>query len=631
MGNILQFQKSQVIHHQLFHRRWESNTVKTPINVKEITSTPQLIESAKARKKIRIRPMEPQILYRYLKLKTYSEDEFDLVFDRIVAIPLPPNFVDINPTSNIHGQAHNNLQKTRRADTFLTQDIMFQYILQRIREEEAEENKESYSSENPTLNNEDDLLERERQEYAHLEVQRFWKQFEVLSSPSAPSISSSSIPTDSISRAQFRKSLQALTETVEYSKTLPITISMLLVGTSVGILSPVMPFIVDNLGLSAGQYGYVVSAFALAKIGANVPSAVLVERHGRKPYMVHSLSLIALGTGGIGFAYTFEQLYLCRFLVGLGVAALSSASTLTMADLSNPKNRAQTMAPILSAFAAGTALGPAIGGYLADEIGIHATFHVVGVSFLTMTAVNQLLLTESKPDLLLPWQRKAAASQIRKGDDSIWNAMKTAFGQWTPLLSNSSIRNVVILNGFYWVALAGGQMTLLPLFLTDPDGLAMTATEVGQVYMGMSLVQVLGNPLAAKFVDRWGKVPAMVGGCTLISGAMAALPLAAPPEMSLGYLALSLGIWSTGSTILSTAPVAFLSDRTAEGERAQALALLRTSGDVGFLVGASAVGFMANVTGGLDGALQGSAALLALATSWFSVRQFSNTIRHYKP
>ena len=43
-----------------------------------------------------------------------------------------------------------------------------------------------------------------------------------------------------------------------------------------------MPFVVQNLGLTAGEYGLVVSAFALAKMSGNIPSAVLVERHGRK-------------------------------------------------------------------------------------------------------------------------------------------------------------------------------------------------------------------------------------------------------------------------------------------------------------------------------------------------------------
>ena len=234
-----------------------------------------------------------------------------------------------------------------------------------------------------------------------------------------------------------------------------------------------------------------------------------------------------------------------------------------------------------------------------------------------MTVVNQMLLNETKPNALqFPWQDPNKAS---KSDDiSMWDATKKAVGQWTPLLASPRIRNVVVINGFYWVALAGAQMTLLPLFLTDPNGLAMTATGVGQVYMGMSMVQVMGNPIVAKFVDKLGKVPAMICGCTLIATSMAALPLAT----DLTSVAMTLGVWATGSTMLSTAPVAYISDHTEDENRAQAIALLRTSGDVGFLVGASAVGALADWTGGLDVAMQSSGGVLLTATAWFGMRQY---------
>ena len=38
------------------------------------------------------------------------------------------------------------------------------------------------------------------------------------------------------------------------------------------------------------------------------------------------------------------------------------------------------------------------------------------------------------------------------------------------------------------MVVAGAQMTLLPLILADPDGLAMSATQMGQVYMGTFLL-----------------------------------------------------------------------------------------------------------------------------------------------
>jgi MFS family permease len=342
----------------------------------------------------------------------------------------------------------------------------------------------------------------------------------------------------------------------------------------------------------------------------------LKEAHAphKKPYLVYSMALIAIGVGGIGLAGSFEQLYLCRLFTGLGVAGLSTAATMSVTDMSTPLNRASTFAPIMSAFAAGTALGPALGGILSDQIGINPTFYLVGVSYIGLAGVNNILLDETQPKpMKFPWQRESSSN---KEEVSIRESFENALGQWIPLLSRAQIRNVCAMNGFYWMALAGSQMTLLPLILTDPGGLAMTATNVGQVYMGMSLVQVLGNPILAKFVDKIGKIPGIVGGCTLISIAMGSLPFCTDLYQMAGVL----GLWATGSTLLSTAPISYISDKVDDKQRAQAIALLRTTGDVGFLVGASSMGALADWAGSLDVALQSSAGILFTATALFAAR-----------
>jgi MFS family permease len=539
-------------------------------------------------------PVDQRLLYRYLELESFSNEELSEVFDRMMSISRAAKDEDTitEPES---------LKDSDESHAILTEDILRDFLIHRYQQLETVPS-EAHSTEIQAQRH--SYATQQAQDMLHLLNQHHNSAFQ-------------------LDKEQFRQAIVKIATSVSYGKSLPVVISMFMVGTSVGVISPVMPFIVEQLGLTAGQYGMVVSAFALSKMAGNVPSAVLVDRHGRKPYMVYSLSIIAIGTGGVGLAHSFEELYLCRLLVGLGVAALSSASTMTVADISTPKNRARTYAPIMSAFAAGAALGPAIGGYLADEVGIRATFYVVGASFMTMTLVNSMLLSETKQKpITFPWElpSQLAASEIeQKSQTSMWDATKQALGQWAPLLSTPKIRNVIIINGFYWVALAGAQMTLLPLLLTDPNGLAMTASQVGQVYMGMSIVQVLGNPIAAKYVDRIGKVPAMLAGCTLISAGMATLPFGAAHDFT--SLAAALGVWATGSTLLSTAPVSYISDSTEESNRAQAIALLRTSGDVGFLVGASAVGALADWTGNLDIAMQASAGVLLTATSWFGVRQ----------
>lgn len=413
-----------------------------------------------------------------------------------------------------------------------------------------------------------------------------------------------------ITREQFVDALQDRASRVDWGQTWPIVVSMLLVGTSVGVTTPAMPFVVQQLQFTAGQYGTVVSAFGLAKMIGNIPAAVLVERHGRKPYMTYSLGVIAVAVGGMGLATNFEQLYLCRLFTGLGVAALSTAGTLMITDNSTPLNRASTLAPIMSAFAAGTALGPALGGYMVDAAGLQATFATVACSYVGVATLNRFLLRETLPKLE---QTETSSTQPPSMSIEVHNAL----GQWWPLFQDPKLRTVLFMNMAYWMSLSGSQMTLLPLVLTEQMNLS--AFQVGQVYMGMSMIQIVGNPIFASAADRFGKVPAMVTGCTLISTAMMTLP---SQLNDVSTLAPCLALWAAGSSMLSTAPVSYTSDVVKPSHRAQAIAMLRTGGDVGFLVGASMTGVLADVTGNLV-AMQSSAGMLLAATSYFAFRQYS--------
>ena len=329
------------------------------------------------------RPIDNQQMFKYFHLEQFTTKEFEARFDRIYKTHKPTptleedfcscagsqnnNQIDNNNTINIKYNINNNSNNNNsnsnsnnsdhEKEEIITLDHLRDFLLKRIKALE-DDNHLPYGPR-------DDNTEQRRLQFATQEASRIFTLFQ---SP--------------VTKLEFSRKLMSIASTVETAKVMPITISMLLVGSSVGIIIPVMPFIVEHLGLTPGQFGMVVSAFALTKMAGNVPAAILVERHGRKPYLVYSLSLIAFGVGGIGLATSFEHLWVCRLLTGLGVAALSTAATMSITDISNPRNRATTMAPIMSAFAAGTALGPALGGMLADQIGLHETFYAVGISYL---------------------------------------------------------------------------------------------------------------------------------------------------------------------------------------------------------------------------------------------------------
>ncbi|KAL7493768.1 hypothetical protein ACHAWT_002760 [Skeletonema menzelii] len=454
-----------------------------------------------------------------------------------------------------------------------------------------------------------------------------------------------------ITKDQFQQSIQILATKVQYSTILPLATSMLLVGSSVGVISPIMPFLADKLDLTTTLYGIVVSSFALSKMLGNVPSAILVERHGRKPYLVHSLWAVGLGVAGMGLATDWMQLSVCRMIIGLGVASLTTASTLTVADSSTPLSRARTFSPLMGAFAAGMAIGPAIGGMLCDTWGIQNTFFAVSSSYCVASIWNHFGVNETKSGELwekktLPWHRPGAIDALtglseRSNNEktesvSIPNAVKDTTEQWTRLLADKHVRPIVIMNGFYMSTFAAAQLTLLPLLLTGggatatgaATGLALSATAMGQVYMWMSTNQVLSNPIAGQLADRCGKSAAIVAGGTLTSLAVASIPLVCSYgligdsvlDWSNWPMLATLSFWSLGGTLLATAHVAAVSDEVTDSSRSQAIALLRTSGDVGYLCGAACAGISADLVGDVGLAMQAGGAVFLGATTWFGLK-----------
>jgi MFS family permease len=647
-------------------------------------------------------------LYRYLHCDHFTRDELETIFDRIVSggVGVVPVVDPPSPVTMMMTATTTNTTSTRTTTSTTTsstapvihQTNLEQYLWTRIAELEVESdlcmvNKKkkkmrkekqmhedggtpppdsvlassstssftSFTTEGDwcphTSTSQNRTYDPDRQLFITREAQRILQLLLLVVPPPSPSPSPHVPVVVGLTKVQFVDRVLTLATAVDHARTAPVLVSMLLVGASVGVITPAMPFVVQALQLSAAQYGGVVAAFGLAKMIGNIPAAIAVERHGRKPYMTYSLAVIALGVGGIGFASSFETLYLCRLLTGFGVAALSTAGTLMITDVSTPLNRASTYAPVMSAFAAGTAFGPALGGMMVDQLGLHATFYVVGLSYLGVAMVNNAILSETKSrPMEFPWQKEvpslasttsssSAAPWRRERSDSeaetFRDAIQGAIGQWVPLFRDPLIRSVMIMNGVYWIALAGGQMTLLPLILTND--LNFTATQVGQVYMGMSMIQIFGNPIFGKLIDRVGKAPVMIGATTCIGTAMYMLPYACAMDPtaaatttaaavlgtaattvsmeSLWPLAATLGLWSVGSSMLSTAPLAYVSDRVDDHQRAQAIALLRTCGDIGFLIGATGTGALADYTNSFDLALQSNAALLLSATVWFAVRQ----------
>ena len=414
------------------------------------------------------------------------------------------------------------------------------------------------------------------------------------------------------------------------SRVWPIAGMMLVAGIAVGVVLPVMPLLVQSMGLSAAEYGTVVSAFGLAKLVSNVPSAMMVTRLGRRATMSIGLAVVGFGMLGVGCANNLAMLLGARLISGVGVSALLSGATMAVADISTPLNRARMMAPMTTAFSAGTVLGPAIGGITTEWLGVSATFASVSAIFFLNALGTRFMTADTTPTPVVHRAASKAATQAGpvNGSASASNAAGVAdefrrvVSQWRPLWADPRLRGALLLNACYWASLAGTSMTLLPLILTSSK-FGLSGAAVGALFAMQAAISVVGAVPAAALADRVGPSRVLAPALAISALGMVSFSL----STDFGLAAMSMGVWALGSTVLGSAPTANAANLVEADVRPQALALMRTMGDLGLLVGASSIGAVATVVGS-EAAIQATAAMLVVAAAHYQMRMRGLAERH---
>ncbi|KAI8931044.1 hypothetical protein NX059_012055 [Plenodomus lindquistii] len=135
-------------------------------------------------------------------------------------------------------------------------------------------------------------------------------------------------------------------------------------GTSV--YSPALPDIMRDFGVSRTVAIIGLTVYTVGLALGPIITAPLSERYGRKIiYVVHS-PIFMLFTLGAGFSKNYAGMCICRFLAGAAGSPGLAVGAGTNADLFPPHKRAVTTSLFLMAPFAGPALGPVVGGFVAQ-------------------------------------------------------------------------------------------------------------------------------------------------------------------------------------------------------------------------------------------------------------------------
>lgn len=286
--------------------------------------------------------------------------------------------------------------------------------------------------------------------------------------------------------------------------------------------------IVADFSLNDAQFGLLTAVF-LWSYGIFSPfGGFIADKYSRKKTIVFSVMVWSVVTLWTGYASSFQEMLLTRFLMGISEACYIPAGLALITDYHRGKTRSLATGLHMSGLYAGLALG-GIGGYIAELWGWRSGFHIFG-AFGVVYAL-----------LLLFFLRDYEAPIKEEEKDSLVVAEKiTAIGALKALFNVSSFYILLL----YFAVLGMVNWLVngwLPTFLKDHFNLNLGEaglSATGYIQIGSFIGVILGGILA----DRWtrknnkGRLYMLIIGFTL--GAPFLFLMASTTVMSIAIIAM---------------------------------------------------------------------------------------------
>ena len=255
-------------------------------------------------------------------------------------------------------------------------------------------------------------------------------------------------------------------------------------------LAPILPLYFHDLGVQTPEAMSLWSGLATGATYIIVCLAApfwgrVADQKGRKITLIRSSFGMALCNVLIAFQTTPEGVVLIRLVQGL-VSGFYSASITLIASESPIERTGWALGLLASANLAGSLIGPLLGGYIADTVGIRNDFIIVGA----LMGLSGVLATIFIHENYVP-QPNPEKLSIRKLKEQI-----PEFNSIVALCVASFIYAICI-------------MSLQPVISVYIKGIVPSDTEnlafiAGAVFSAMGIAQLMSSSPLGKLVDKIG-------------------------------------------------------------------------------------------------------------------------------
>jgi len=267
---------------------------------------------------------------------------------------------------------------------------------------------------------------------------------------------------------------------------------MFVTGIGMSQIAPVLPLYVQQLGVTGGGAVEKFSglAFGVTFIFAAVFSPIwgsAADKFGRKPMLLRASLGMSVVIALMGFAPNVWVLILLRMLQGT-ITGYGTACTTLIATQTDRNNAGFALGTLSTSNVAGSLLGPIIGGFIEDTVGLRPVFYITGglvfIAFvLTLFFVKEEVVRE-------PHGETRRVRSVRE----IWNDIPEK-------------RLTVILSAtLFFIAL--GLYSIEPIVTLYVGQISADATHLaiiaGVVFSITGLANIIAAPLLGRLSDKIG-------------------------------------------------------------------------------------------------------------------------------
>jgi len=281
---------------------------------------------------------------------------------------------------------------------------------------------------------------------------------------------------------------------------------------SEAMLRPILPQFLGEFAPSDSdadfQIGMVMACFMAASLVSVLIGSVFSEQSGpRRVFLIGTL-FAGIGMAGHIVADGLAMIVLARALTGFGYGLVYAAAQVHIVRHADPKQRSTGFSLFLAVVVAAEIGGPAVGGILADRIGVSLVLYGAVASIGVSAFACFFMISKFPPDLTnpsaMPKERSSMASESRP----VAVGFKRGMSEW--MQDQMTIVMTILANPRFFAMMAcfavpakalltGGLFLLVPLAALNIGG----AAESARILMGYGIAILVLAPLLSPLADRW--------------------------------------------------------------------------------------------------------------------------------